>query len=98
MAYEVLLDEDSAQPYYESLDEKSRRIVRDNLRKLREDPYPRPGSGLGDVERVPFQGTTAYRLHIGRSHTAIYTVQEDEGRVLIHVLLDIDTAHKEYGF
>lgn len=98
MPYDVLLDEDHAQRYYESLEGKSRRIVRDNLAKLADDPYPRPGSGPGDTEQVPYKGKEAYRLHIGRSHTAIYTVQEGKNRVLVHELLDIADAHKRYGY
>lgn len=47
MSYEVLLAE-AAREYAAALDEKSARIVTDNLRKLAEDPYPRPGSGSGD--------------------------------------------------
>lgn len=98
MVYTVLLDDDAAQPYYDDLDSKSKRIVKENLEKLTDDPYPRPDSGLGDVEKVPYKGKEAYRLHIGRSHTAIYTVQEEQQRVLVHELIDIDTAHKRYGY
>ncbi|MFP3871252.1 MAG: type II toxin-antitoxin system RelE family toxin [Candidatus Aenigmatarchaeota archaeon] len=98
MTYEVILHEKDAQPYYEDQDPKSRKIIRDNLKKLEEDPYPRPGSGAGDTEKIVYQGKEAYRMHIGRSHTAIYTVDEEKDLVLVHELLDIGDAHKRYGF
>jgi len=39
-----------------------------------------------------------YRLHIGRTHTAFYVILEDEKEVRVVDLLDIDQAHKRYGF
>jgi len=52
MTYEVILHEKDVQPYYEAQDPKSRKIIRDNLKKLEEDPYPRPGSGAGDTNKT----------------------------------------------
>lgn len=52
MGYEVLLG-DQPREYVAELDEKSRRIVRDNLLKLRDEPYPRPGAASGDREKIP---------------------------------------------
>ncbi len=98
MAYKVILHEDDAQPYYENQDSKSRKIIRDNLKNLEDDPYPRPGSGLGDMEKIVFKGREAYRLHISRTHTAIYTVNEENGLVVVHEILDIGDAHKKYGY
>ena len=97
MSYEVLLAEE-AREYIAALDEKSIRIVKDNLRKLADDPYPRPDSGTGDKEKLVIEGEELYRLHIGRTHTAFYDVLEadEEGRVIETV--DIDEAHKRYGF
>lgn len=96
MAYKVILHEDDAQPYYEKQDPKSRKI--DSLKKLEDDPYPRPRSGLGDMEKIVFKSEEAYRIHISRSHTAIYTVDEEKELVLVHELLDIGDAHKKYGY
>ena len=97
MSYNVLLSE-AAEDYYKSLDEKSRRIVRGNLEELEDEPYPRPGAGSGDREQLVVDGEEIYRLHIGRTHTALYDIDEDRGRVLVVELLDIDEAHKRYGF
>lgn len=97
MSYNVLVAEE-ARAYVDALDEKSERIVKDNLRKLADDPYPRPGSGSGDKEQVVANGEEIYRLHIGRTHTAFYDVLEDEQEVRVVDIMDIEEAHKRYGF
>lgn len=97
MSYNVLLSED-AQAYYEQLDNKSQRIVKENLEKLKEQPYPKPGAGSGDREKVPVDGEEIYRLHIGRTHTALYDILDGENQVRVVELLPIDEAHDRYGF
>lgn len=97
MSYNVLLSED-AQAYYEHLDDKSQRIIKENLEKLEDQPYPKPGAGSGDREKVPVDGEEIYRLHIGRTHTALYDVLDDEKQVRVVELLPIDEAHDRYGF
>ena len=97
MSYEILLAKE-AREYVAALDEKSKRIVRDTLRKLSDDPYPRPGSGSGDREKLVVDGEELYRIHIGRTHTAFYGVLEADDEVRVIEILDIDEAHKRYGF
>lgn len=97
MSYDVLLA-DEAREYVAVLDQKSTRIVKENLQKLADDPYPRPGSGSGDKEKIVVDGEEVYRLHIGRTHTAFYTILDDEEEVRVIEILDIDDAHKRYGF
>ncbi len=96
MSYQVTIDVD-AREFLSSLDDKSQRICKENLLKLEDDPYPRPDSGTGDKEKIVFEGDEVYRLHIGRSYTAIYDILEDEQVVQILELLPIDEAHKRYG-
>jgi mRNA-degrading endonuclease RelE of RelBE toxin-antitoxin system len=96
MSYNVLLAAD-AREYVSLLDEKSTRIVKDNLRKLAEDPYPRPGAGSVDREKLTVDGEEIYRLHIGRTHTAFYDIVEDDSEVRVIDIMDIDDAHKRYG-
>lgn len=96
MSYNVLLG-DEAREYYQALDEKSQRIVKQNLQKLAEDPYPRPDAGSGDREKIIVDGEEIYRLHIGRTHTAFYVVLEDQQEVRIVDITTIDEAHKRYG-
>lgn len=92
--YDVLL---GYQPkkYIDKLDEKSTRIVKENLRKLVESPYP--GSGKGDKEKLEIHDEEIYRLHVGRTHTAFYKILEDKKEVRIVEITDIDDAHKKYG-
>jgi mRNA-degrading endonuclease RelE of RelBE toxin-antitoxin system len=97
MSYEVLLAE-QAREYVVALDEKSTRIVKDNLRKLVDDPYPRPDAGSGDREKLIVDGEVLYRLHIGRTHTAFYDVLEADDEVRVIEIMNIDEAHKRYGF
>ncbi|GAA0718997.1 mRNA-degrading endonuclease RelE of RelBE toxin-antitoxin system [Halorubrum trapanicum] len=96
MSYNVLLADD-AREYVSALDEKSTRIVKENLRKLAEEPYPRPGAGSGDREKLTVDGEEIYRLHIGRTHTAFYDVLEEKEEVRVVEIVDIDEAHKRYS-
>lgn len=97
MSYNILLGDD-ARDYLSALDEKSQRIVKENLRKLQDDPYPRPGAGSGNREKLPVDGEELYRLHIGRTHTAFYQILDDESEVRVIEITDIDDAHSRYGF
>lgn len=97
MSYKIFLTEE-AQDYYQQLDEKSQRIVKDNLTNLEDEPYPKPGSGSGDREKIHVDGEEVYRLHIGRTHTALYDILEAEDQVRVIELLPIDEAHDRYGF
>lgn len=97
MSYEILLAEE-AREYVAALDEKSKRIIKENLRKLSDDPYPRPGSGSGDKEKLFVDGEEIYRLHIGRTHTAFYDILESKEEVRVIEILDIGEAHDRYGF
>lgn len=93
--YRLLVEEDVL-AFLTALDEKSERICKRNLKKLATDPYP--GSGAADKERLAVDGELVYRLHIGRTFTAFYDIDEAEGVVRVLELLPIDEAHKRYGF
>lgn len=95
MTYDVRLDTGAAE-YLDSLDSKSKRIVKDNLRKLEEDPYPRPQNSIGDVEKVTVNGEETYRMHISRKYTAFYVIEEEREQVIVTEITDIDSAHKMY--
>lgn len=97
MSYNILLS-DEAREYLEALDSKSTGIVKDNLEKLENDPYPRPDSGRGDVKKEVVDGEEVYRLHIGRTHTALFVVLKNQKEVRVFDLLPIDEAHQRYGF
>lgn len=92
--YKVLINREALE-YVNSLPEKSRRIVKENLKKLGEGPYP--GTDKGDKEKLTLKGETLYRMHIGRTFTAFYRIYEEEKEVRILKVMTIEKAHKEYG-
>ena len=96
MGYQVLLG-DQPRDFLSHADEKTDRIVRENLRQLAHEPYPRPGAGGGDREKLPVDGREMYRLHIGRTYTALYTIHSEVEEVRVREILPIDDAHKRYG-
>ncbi|MBN1195489.1 MAG: type II toxin-antitoxin system RelE/ParE family toxin [Methanomicrobiaceae archaeon] len=80
--------------FLNTLDDKSRRIIRTKLAALEEDPYP----GTGDKERLHLpDDTLLYRMHIGRSWTVFYRVDEPGALVKIMDIMTIEQAHKRYG-
>ncbi len=77
------------------LPEKSRRIIFDALSGLEKNPWP--GSN-GDKEKLHLEDDLEiYRLHIGRSYTALYTIHTEDHAVKIHDVMTIEQAHKKYG-
>ena len=94
MPYSVYVS-DEALEYINSLDDKSRSICCKNISKLNE-PYP--GRGSGDKEKIVVEGEKIYRLHIGRSHTAFYIIDEESKAVRVIEVLTIKDAHKKYGY
>lgn len=92
--YNVVLSE-TVTTFLMALDEKSATICKKNLKKL-SSPYP--GRGVGDKERLVIAGKDRYRLHIGRTYTAFYIIDEKNNLVRVVELLGIDAAHKKYGF
>lgn len=95
MSYKLYL-EPEAKDFLDTLDDKSQRICKDNLRKVEDKPYP--GQGIGDKEKVPVAGEEIYRLHISRTFTAFYYVIEEKKQVRVVEIMSIDDAHDEYGF
>lgn len=97
MGYQVLLAEQPRE-FLTDTDEKTGRIVKEHLRSLSDEPYPRPGAGRSDREQLPVDGGELYRMHISRTYTALYTIHENEREVRIREILPIDDAHKRYGY
>lgn len=85
----------TADAFIGSVPEKSRRIIRNALQGLCENPFP--GSG-GDKERLVLRaGREIYRLHIARTYTAFYSVVDETRIVRVHEILPIEQARKKYG-
>lgn len=91
--YKILVSQE-IEDLLHSLDEKSERIIRENLSNL-SNPYP--GEGSGDKKRISGSDTEIFRFHIGRTWTAFYTIDDDENVVRVLRVMPIDDAHKEYG-
>ena len=78
------------------LPDKTRRIIRTALKRLENDPSP---GSQGDKEKLVLRGgTVIYRLHISRSYTVFYEIDEDEKLVIVQEILPIEQAHKKYGY
>lgn len=89
----VILIEKKAREFLRKLPRKARRIVVEKLQGLAEDPYPG-----GNKERLEYPHPPAvYRLHISRSFTALYTIEQEERVVRIAKVMTIERAHKEYS-
>lgn len=97
MSFTVLLGEQPVE-FLSNADTKTERIVKDNLASLEDEPYPRPGAGTGDREKLVIDGREMYRFHISRAYTAFYTIEEGEETVCVLEILSIDDAHKRYGY
>lgn len=82
--------------FFRYLDSKTSRTIKQNLKKLEQNPHP--GKGTGDKERLPTQGKQRYRMHIGRTWTVFYSIIEEKKQVRISEISLIDNAHKKYGF
>ncbi|WP_136601196.1 type II toxin-antitoxin system RelE family toxin [Salinigranum halophilum] len=94
--YDVLLGEE-AREFLDVADEKTKRLCKEKLGYLAENPYP--GRGREDKEKLPIDlRRDRFRMHISRTYTAIYTVLEDENEVRVLEVVPIDEAHKRYGF
>lgn len=94
MTFEVKV-RNTADGYISSLPEKSRRIIRNTLKGLEENPFP--GSG-GDKEKLVLSGgSEIYRLHIARTFTAFYSIDKESRIIKVHEILTIEQAHKKYG-
>ncbi len=72
MKFEVAVDIDAA-AFINTQNSKTRRIIHAHLALLEDDPFPGKG---GDKELLNTRpGMKIYRIHIGRSFTAIYVVE-----------------------
>jgi len=94
MPYSVVLSNDAVD-FLSLLDDKSRSICKKNLQKL-VNPYPERGPG--DKEKLIVAGEEMFRLHIGRSYTSFYIIDEKSKIVRVLEILSIESAHKKYGF
>lgn len=94
MTFTILIEQKQSDKI-NGFDEKSRRIIRENLDGLSKGPYP---GKREDKEKFCLRdGYILYRLHIGRSWTAFYRVSDTEKIVKVLEVMTIEQAHKKYG-
>ncbi len=63
-----------------------------SIRSLQDNPYPGKG---GDKEKLSGRDNR-YRLHIGRSYTAVYKIDKEKKRVCVIAFGSIGAIHKIY--
>ena len=94
MTFHLLIEQEQVDKI-NGFDEKSRRITKEKLETLRENPFP---GKRGDKEKLCLKdGYVLYRLHIGRTWTAFYRICEEDKTVKILDVMPIEQAHKKYG-
>ena len=94
MTYTVKV-RNTAAAFIASVPEKSRRIIKNALEGLEENPFP--GTG-GDKESLVLRGGREIcRLHIARTYTAFYSIEKEARIARVHEILTIEQAHKRYG-
>ena len=94
MSYAIVVSEE-VRAFLHAMDRKSKGICKKNIEKLSQ-PYP--GRGVGDKEKIVIDGEEIYRLHIRRTYTAFYIIDEQAKIVRVLELLPIEAAHKKYGY
>jgi len=78
------------------LPDKTRRIIKTALKRLEEDPFP---GSKGDKEKLVLRGgLIIFWLHISRSYTAFYEINNEEKLIIVQEILPIEQAHKKYGY
>ena len=94
MTFNLLIEQEQVDKIND-FDEKSRRIIKEKLETLEKNPFP---GKHGDKEKLCLRGGyVLYRLHIGRSWTAFYRINNEDKVVKILDVMTIEQAHKKYG-
>lgn len=92
--FEILIEE-AADEFLSSLTKKSQKIIKEQLKKLKNNPFP---GNSGDKELLDIHvNPPIYRMHIGRSYTAFYQIDNNRNIVKIDLITTIEQAHKLYG-
>ena len=89
----TILIEKKTREYLQKLPIKTRRIIVEKIQELQLNPF----SG-GNREKLEFQNPpVVYRLHISRSYTVFYLIEEEKQVVKIAKVETIEKAHKTYS-
>jgi mRNA interferase RelE/StbE len=90
--YRVLISRDALN-YLATLTEKSKRVINRRFEVLKEDPYP----GRAGKKKLHLSGYDLFRMHVSRSYTIFYRIEEQEKAVKILDIMTLEEAHKRYG-
>ena len=89
-----VLIEENALKFLDSLEKRRAENIRENLRLLKEGPYP--GQGFGDKKEIKGSSKSAFRMRIG-DYRAFYVIEKEKNVVKITEIMTAETAHKKYG-
>ncbi len=92
-SWRVLISK-KAKKFLENLPEKNQRIIKEKLKTLSADPYPKRS---GSKKKLNLPDYELYRMHIAKSYTVFYRIVESERVVKILDIMTIEQAHKMYG-
>jgi len=90
----TVLIEERAVKFLNSLNKRRREHIKEELRLLKESPYP--GQGLGDKKEIKGSFKSAFRMRIG-SYRAFYVIEENKKTIKITEIMTAESAHKKYG-
>ncbi len=90
MSYKILVTPE-VKEFVSNLDEKTRRIIKNNLKKLEKEPW-KPRAKLDIKKLKGSKNPKLYRLRIG-DYRAIYAIQDEKVRVT-----EIIRRSKGYSF
>lgn len=91
--WKVLIEENVLK-FLDSLDKRRRESIKENLRLLKDSPYP--GRGFGDKKEIKGASKSAYRMRVG-DYRAFYVIEEKIKTVKVTELMTAESAHKKYG-
>jgi mRNA interferase RelE/StbE len=90
----AIVIERRAQEFLKKFPIKSRHIIVEKIYELKLDPFPG-----GNKEKLDYPHPPAvYRLHVSRSFTVFYMIEQEEMLVKIEKIMTIEKAHKRYSY
>jgi len=88
-----VLIENNALKFLESLDKKRSENIKEELRLLKESPFP---DIHGNKKEIKGTSKSAFRLRIG-DYRAFYTIEAEDKTVKVTEIITAEAAHKKYG-
>ncbi len=83
--------------FFDSLDDKSKRIFQDHFRELASAPHTWDGH-RAKKEKLVVSGVELYRMPVSHTRTIFYEILEEARQVRLVEITTIDEAHEKYGY